>query len=178
MARKLRTHELGRADVLQYEKMDKLPLVVVLDNVRSCNNIGSFFRTSDAMLINSIHLCGYTATPPNKDIHKTALGAEDTVSWKHFDTTEESVQQLKKEGYAIFAVEQVEHSTKLPDFKANAYNKIALVFGNEVKGVQQSIIDSCDGAIEIPQFGTKHSFNVSVSAGIVLWDIFKQMHLE
>ncbi|MFV0365785.1 MAG: RNA methyltransferase [Mangrovibacterium sp.] len=175
MHKKLRTHELGRVDAQQYEQIEKIPIVVVLDNVRSCNNIGSFFRTSDAMLIQSIHLCGYTATPPNKDIHKTALGAEDTVNWQHVETTEESVAQLKADGFTVFAIEQVQNSIMLPDFDATAYQKIALVFGNEVKGVQQTVIDMCDGAIEIPQFGTKHSFNVSVSAGIVLWDIFKQM---
>ncbi|MFV0554567.1 MAG: RNA methyltransferase [Mangrovibacterium sp.] len=175
MHKKLRTHELNRVDAQQYEKIEKFPLVVVLDHVRSCNNIGSFFRTGDAMLLECIHLCGYTATPPNKDIHKTALGAEDTVAWKHFEHTEDSVAQLKAEGYSVFAVEQVANSIMLPDFDAPAHKKIALVFGNEVKGVQQSVIDLCDGAIEIPQFGTKHSFNVSVSAGIVLWDIFKQM---
>lgn len=175
MNRKLRTHELGRVDAQQYEKIAKFPIVVVLDNVRSCNNIGSFFRTADAMLIQSIHLCGYTATPPNKDIHKTALGAEDSVVWKHVENTEDSVDQLHAEGYTVFAIEQVENSTMLPDFDATQYEKIALVFGNEVKGVQQGVIDKCDGSIEIPQFGTKHSFNVSVSAGIVLWDIFKQM---
>ncbi|MFV0289672.1 MAG: RNA methyltransferase [Mangrovibacterium sp.] len=175
MHKKLRTHELGRVDVNQYEQLTKFPLVVVLDHVRSCNNIGSFFRTADAMLIDSIHLCGYTATPPNKEIHKTALGAEDSVLWKHFQTTEESVDLLKADGYAVFAVEQVQNSIMLPDFDAKKQGKIALVFGNEVKGVQQSVIDKCDGVIEIPQFGTKHSFNVSVSAGIVMWDIFKQL---
>lgn len=174
--RKLRTHELQRVDAPTYEQLPKVPIVVVLDQLRSCNNIGSFFRTGDALRIACIHLCGYTATPPHKDIHKTALGAEDTVSWKHFEQTEDSVSQLKSEGYAVFAVEQVENSIMLPDFDARKCGKIALVFGNEVKGVQQSVVDLCDGAIEIPQYGTKHSFNVSVSAGIVLWDIFKQIH--
>ncbi len=173
--RKLRTHELNRIDANGYNKLAKVPLVVVLDNIRSCNNIGSFFRTSDAMLVQSIHLCGYTATPPNKDIHKTALGAEDVVHWQYYETTEESVSKLKSEGFSVFAIEQVEGSIMLPNFKAMEHQKIAIVFGNEVKGVQQSVIDMCDGAIEIPQFGTKHSFNVSVSAGIVLWDIFKQL---
>jgi len=152
-----------------------MPLVVVLDNVRSCNNIGSFFRTSDALLIDSIYLCGITATPPNKEIHKTALDAEKTVSWKYFEHTEDAVADLKSKGFTVYAIEQIDKSIMLPEFQPEAGEKIALVFGNEVKGVQQKIVDLCDGAIEIPQFGTKHSFNVSVSAGIVLWDLFKKM---
>jgi len=142
-----------------------------LDNIRSCNNIGSVFRTSDALLIEKVILCGITATPPNKDIHKTALDAEKSVPWEYFEETEDAVQQLKKSGYLVFAVEQVENSISLPDFTPEKDQKLALVFGNEVKGVQQSVVNSCDGAIEIPQYGTKHSFNISVSAGIVLWDL-------
>lgn len=173
--RKLRTHELNRLNPEQYEQTGKMPLVVVLDNVRSCNNIGSFFRTADALLIQSIYLCGITATPPNKEIHKTALDAEKTVNWKYTERTEEAIAALRAEGYTIYAIEQIDKSIMLPDFEPKPGDKIALVFGNEVKGVQQKVVDLCDGAIEIPQFGTKHSFNVSVSAGIVLWDIFKKM---
>ncbi len=174
--RKLRTHELGRISAEEYQSSDKKPVVVVLDNIRSCNNIGSFFRTGDALLIEALHLCGITATPPNKEIHKTALDAEKSVAWKYFEHTEDSIAELKKEGYKVFAIEQVEDSISLPSFNPKKNEKIALVFGNEVKGVQQKVVDLCDGAIEIPQFGTKHSFNVSVSGGIVLWDIFSKMN--
>ncbi|PTN08382.1 RNA methyltransferase [Mangrovibacterium marinum] len=173
--RKLRTHELNRLNAEEYEQTGKMPLVVVLDNVRSCNNIGSFFRTSDALLVDSIYLCGITATPPNKEIHKTALDAEKTVNWQYFEHTEEAIAKLKEAGFTVYAIEQIDRSVLLPDFTPATDEKVALVFGNEVKGVQQKIVDICDGAIEIPQFGTKHSFNVSVSAGIVLWDIFKKM---
>ena len=171
--RKLRTNELNRLNPEEYGKTGKMPLVVVLDNVRSCNNIGSFFRTSDALLIDSIYLCGITATPPNKEIHKTAWDAEKTVSWQYFEHTEEAIEKLKGDGFTVYAIEQIDNSIMLPEFSPEQDEKIALVFGNEVKGVQQKVVDICDGAIEIPQFGTKHSFNVSVSAGIVLWDIFK-----
>jgi len=170
--RKLRTFELNRLDADQYKKVEKMSVVVILDNIRSCNNIGSVFRTSDALLVNSIYLCGITACPPQKDIHKTALDAEKTVDWKYYKETEEAVFDLKKQGYHIYAVEQVEKSIKLNDFRPEKNEKIGIVFGNEVKGVQQKVVDLCDGAIEIPQFGMKHSFNVSISAGIVLWDIF------
>jgi len=173
--RKLRTNELNRLNPDEYQETGKMPLVVVLDNVRSCNNIGSFFRTSDALLIQSIYLCGITATPPNKEIHKTALDAEKTVNWKYFEHTEDAVADLKNKGFNVYAIEQIDKSIMLPEFEPETGEKIALVFGNEVKGVQQKIVDLCDGAIEIPQFGTKHSFNVSVSAGIVLWDLFKKM---
>lgn len=170
--RKLRNNELGRLNTDQYRQAEKMPIAVILDNIRSCNNIGSFFRTSDALLIEKIYLCGITATPPNAEIHKTALDAEKTVEWEYFSDTEELVIQLISEGYKIFAIEQVENSIMLPDFDPTQYEKIAIVFGNEVKGVQQKVINRCNGSIEIPQFGTKHSFNVSVSAGIVLWDLF------
>jgi len=173
--RKLRTHELNRLNPEEYRETDKMPIVVILDNVRSCNNIGSFFRTSDALLIDSIYLCGITATPPNKEIHKTALDAEKAVNWKYFEQTEDAVLDLKKDGFQVYAIEQIDKSIMLPDFSPKPDEKLALVFGNEVKGVQQKIVNLCDGAIEIPQFGTKHSFNVSVSAGIVLWDLFKKM---
>lgn len=173
--RKLRTHELGRVDPEHYEQLEKMPVVVVLDQVRSGNNVGSVFRTADALLIRSLFLCGITATPPGRDIRKTALGAEKTVHWSYFPHTEDAVQVLKQDGYKVFAVEQVEGSTLLPDFHPPKMEKLALIFGNEVKGVQQKVINLCDGAIEIPQFGTKHSFNVSVSAGIILWDIFNKI---
>lgn len=169
--RKLKNSELDRLSVEEYKEVAKTPITVVLDNIRSCNNIGSVFRTSDALLIEKVMLCGITATPPNKDIHKTALDAEKSVSWEYFEETEEAVLRLKEAGYRVFAVEQVENSILLPDFTPSRDEKLALVFGNEVKGVQQSVIDICDGAIEIPQYGTKHSFNISVSAGIVLWDL-------
>jgi len=172
--RKLRTFELNRLNEDQYKKAEKMPLVVILDNIRSCNNIGSVFRTSDALLVKSLYLCGITACPPQKDIHKTALDAEKTVVWKYYKETEDAVIDLKKQGNRIYAVEQVEKSIKLNDFSPERNEKIGIVFGNEVKGVQQKVVDICDGAIEIPQFGMKHSFNVSISAGIVLWDIFSK----
>jgi len=175
--RKLKNSELDRLSVDEYHEIEKSPIVVVLDNIRSCNNIGSVFRTSDALLIEKVFLCGITATPPNKEIHKTALDAEKSVLWEYFDETETAVSWLKENGYLIFAVEQVEGSILLPDFKPEKNRKFALVFGNEVKGVQQSVVDLCHGAIEIPQFGTKHSFNISVSAGIVLWDLVSKLRL-
>ena len=172
---KLKINELDRLSAEEYKNSKKTPLVVVLDNIRSCNNIGSVFRKSDALLIEKIYLCGITATPPNKEIHKTALDAEKSVDWEYFGKTEEAIKKLKQEGFKIFAVEQVENSIPLPDFQPGKNEKLALVFGNEVKGVQQKVVNLCNGAIEIPQYGTKHSFNVSVSAGIVLWDIFQKM---
>jgi tRNA G18 (ribose-2'-O)-methylase SpoU len=173
--RKLKNSELDRLSVEEYQETAKSPVTVVLDNIRSCNNIGSVFRTSDALLIEKVILCGITATPPNKEIHKTALDAEKSVPWQYFEETEDAVTQLKESGYQTFAVEQVENAIMLPDFKPEKGAKLALVFGNEVKGVQQSVVDLCDGAIEIPQFGTKHSFNISVSAGIVLWDLVSKI---
>jgi tRNA G18 (ribose-2'-O)-methylase SpoU len=176
--RKLRNSELNRISVEEFKKTEKTPLVVVLDNIRSCNNIGSVFRTSDALLIEKIYLCGITATPPNKDIHKTALDAEKSVEWEYVENTEDVVEKLKNEGYKVYAIEQVENSISLPGFKPAKNEKTAIVFGNEVKGVKQSVINICDGSIEIPQFGTKHSFNISVSAGIVLWDIFQKLRYK
>ncbi len=173
--RKLKNSELNRIDIDTFKTTGKTPVVVVLDNIRSCNNIGSVFRTSDALLVESIYLCGYTATPPNKDIHKTALDAEKSVDWKYFNDTSDAVTELKNNGYKVYAIEQVDKSILLPDFLPEADEKIAIIFGNEIKGVQQKVIDLCDGAIEIPQYGTKHSFNISVSAGIVLWDLFNKM---
>jgi len=169
--RKLKNSELDRLSVEEYQEIEKTPITVILDNIRSCNNIGSVFRTSDALLIEKIILCGITATPPNTEIHKTALDAEKSVPWEYFEDTETAVIKLKENGYCVFAVEQVENSIMLPDFTPIKDQKLALVFGNEVKGVQQTVINICDGAIEIPQYGTKHSFNISVSAGIVLWDL-------
>ena len=173
--RKLRNPELNRLTPEAYKQTEKLPLVVVLDNIRSCNNIGSVFRTSDALLIEKVILCGITATPPNAEIHKTALDAEKTVAWEYFEKTEDAVLQLQQNGYKVYALEQVENSISLQEFQPADVEKIAIVLGNEVKGVQQSVVNLCNGSIEIPQFGTKHSFNVSVSAGIVLWDIFQKL---
>lgn len=177
--RKLKNSELGRLSVEEYKVVEKTPVTVVLDNIRSCNNIGSVFRTSDALLIEKIVLCGITATPPNKEIHKTALDAEMSVPWEYAEETEAAVVALKNAGYLIYAVEQVENSIPLPEFRPEKNQRLALVFGNEVKGVQQSVVDLCHAAIEIPQYGTKHSFNVSVSAGIVLWDVvYKLRNME
>ncbi|MBN2806077.1 MAG: RNA methyltransferase [Prolixibacteraceae bacterium] len=173
--RKLKNSELKRLDLDQFKQTAKIPVIVVLDNVRSCNNIGSVFRTSDALLVEAIYLCGFTATPPNKEIHKTALDAENSVDWKYFSKTEDAVNELTAAGYKVFAIEQVVNAVMLPDFVVQPGDQLALVFGNEVKGVQQKVVDLCKGAIEIPQYGTKHSFNISVSAGIVLWDIFNKI---
>ena len=173
--RKLNNEELPRLSVDEFKVAGKIPVVVVLDHVRSCNNVGSIFRTSDALLIEKIYLCGITATPPDKEIHKTALGSENTVDWEYFKTTEEIIEILKNKGYTIIAIEQVEGSIELQDYVPSPNEKLALIFGNEVKGVQQEVVNLCDKTIEIPQFGTKHSFNISVSAGIVLWEIFKKV---
>ena len=157
----------------EFKKSDKTPLVVVLDHVRSLYNVGSIFRTADAFRLAGLCLCGITAQPPNPEIHKTALGAEDSVSWKYFERTEDAVNWLKSLGYKVMAVEQCEGSTLLSSkFKVQS-SKLAIVLGNEVKGVQQQVVDLCDGCLEIPQYGTKHSMNVSVTAGIVIWEIFK-----
>ena len=170
--RKLLNSELKRKTVDDFKKADKLPVVIVLDNVRSMNNIGSVFRTADAFLVNSIYLCGITATPPHRDIQKTALGATDSVNWKYFKDTQLAVSELKQEGYKIYSLEQVEESISLLGFNPDLNDKIAFVFGHEIKGVAQEIIDFSDQSIEIPQLGTKHSFNISVSTGIVLWDYY------
>lgn len=173
--RKLRNIELNRLSVDEYKQSQKTPIVVVLDNIRSCNNIGSVFRTSDALLVEKIYLCGITATPPNNEIRKTALDAEKSVNWEYVEHTEDLITLLQKDSFEVYAIEQVENSVMLPDFVPGKDKKVALVFGNEVKGVKQSVVDLCNGSIEIPQYGTKHSFNISVSAGIVLWDIFQKM---
>ncbi len=151
-----------------------MPLVVVLDNVRSLHNVGSVFRTSDAFLVEKIYLCGITSVPPNAEIHKTALGAEFSMDWEYAESTENVVDDLKKRGYHVYAIEQVEKSIMLPELQLDATKKYAIILGNEVKGVQQEVINLCDASIEIPQYGTKHSLNVSVTAGIVVWDFFKK----
>ena len=175
--RKLKNSELNRLSVESYKKASKIPLIVVLDNIRSLNNIGSVFRTSDAFLIEKIYLCGITACPPHRDIHKTALGATDSVSWEYRESTVDLVREIKANGIKVMSVEQAEHSVMLHDFEVSEDKRIAVVFGNEVKGVQQEVVDQCDGCIEIPQFGTKHSLNVSVSCGVVLWDLYSKMKL-
>ena len=167
--KKLTIEELNRCTVEEFQQAEKLPVVVVLDNVRSLYNIGSVFRTADAFRIKEIILCGITATPPHVEIHKTALGAENSVKWRYFNNTLEAVAQLKKENYEIWAVEQVENSQSLQNFNFSKDKKYAVILGHEVKGVQQEVVNECKGAIEIPQFGTKHSLNVSVSIGVVLW---------
>ncbi len=167
--RKLLNEELNRLTTEEYKEAEKLPIAVVLDNVRSLNNIGSVFRTSDAFLLSRIYLCGITATPPHREIHKTALGAEESVDWQYFEETTDAVKALKAEGYTIISVEQVENSISLETFAITPGEKYAFIFGNEVKGVQQEVIDLSDSCIELPQFGTKHSFNISVTVGIVLW---------
>ena len=158
-----------------FRESKKLPLVVVLDHIRSLNNVGSVFRTSDAFRVECIYLCGITATPPHPEMHKTALGAEFTVDWKYVDNCVEAVDNLKKEGYTVYSVEQAEGSIMLDELSLDRTKKYAVVMGNEVKGVQQEVIDHSDGCIEIPQYGTKHSLNVSVTAGIVIWDLFKKL---
>lgn len=168
--RKLKVTEMNRLTVEEFKTSRKLPLVVVLDGVRSLHNIGAVFRTSDAFLVNRICLCGITATPPHPEIHKTALGAELTVDWKYFKETKDAVNELHDEGYTVYAIEQCEGSMMLDKFVPEEDRKYAIVLGNEVKGVQQEVVDMCDGCIEIPQYGTKHSLNVSVTAGIVLWE--------
>lgn len=172
--RKLKVTEMGRLSVAEFRDSEKQPIVVVLDHVRSLYNVGSVFRSSDAFRIEGVFLCGITARPPHPEIHKTALGAEESVPWKYFERTEDAVSLLKEEGYTILAIEQCEGSTMLQDFERQPDRKYAIVLGNEVKGVQQQIVDSCDGCLEIPQFGTKHSLNVSVAAGIVLWHLSKK----
>ena len=167
--RKLKLDELGRVSAEEYKVIEKHPIVVVLDNVRSMHNVGAVFRTSDAFLIDKIYLCGITATPPHKEIHKTAIGAENSVDWEYVKDSNELVAKLKEDGYQIVTIEQTEGSVLLNEFEVDQSQKYAIVMGNEVDGVQQSIIDQCDTCIEIPQSGTKHSLNVSVCTGIILW---------
>lgn len=173
--RKLQNSELNRLSISAFKEVEKLPILVILDNVRSLNNIGSFFRTGDAFLISGIYLCGISATPPNKDIHKTALGATESVDWRYFEDSITAIKTAREAGYRIISIEQTEDSVALLDFEVKLDEKYALVFGHEVKGVDQQVVDLSDWCIEIPQHGTKHSFNVSVSAGIVLWDFYQKI---
>ena len=176
--RKLKNSELSRLSVEEFKKAAKIPVAVVLDNVRSLHNIGAVFRTSDAFLAEVIHLCGITATPPHKDIHKTALGATDSVDWKYFEETSASIGELRKASFTIAAVEQTDDSIPLDEFIAEPDQKYAFVFGHEIRGIQQEIVNLSDIRIDIPQLGTKHSLNISVCAGIVLWEVFKQLKLQ
>ena len=182
--RKLRTIEMNRISVEEFREAEKLPLIVVLDDVRSMYNIGSVFRTCDAFRVEAIYLCGITACPPHQEIHKTALGAEDSVRWRYFETAEQAVEQLHQDGYFVWSVEQCEGSTKLQDLNSNENpslregHRVGVIFGNEVKGVHQEVIDMSDGCLEIPQFGTKHSMNVSVTAGIVIWEFARRFLLS
>lgn len=177
--RKLKITEMNRLTVDEFKKAEKLPLVVVLDEVRSLHNIGAVFRTSDAFLVERIYLCGITATPPHPEMHKTALGAELTVDWSYFKNTQDAVDELHRNGFTVLAIEQCQGSCMLDDLQLDRDKKYAIVMGNEVKGVQQTVVDACDGCIEIPQYGTKHSLNVSVTAGIVLWEFAnKLMHFR
>ncbi len=173
--RKLSMDELNRISKDEFKEAEKLPIIIVLDNIRSLSNVGAFFRTADAFRIKALYLCGITACPPHREIHKTALGADETVEWRYFDTTEAACQTLKAESYRIFAVEQIEGSIPLQEFRFEP--QTAYLLGNEVEGVSEEALPYCDGAIELPQEGTKHSLNVSVCAGIVMWEAFKKLHL-
>jgi tRNA G18 (ribose-2'-O)-methylase SpoU len=171
--RKLTMDELGRKTPSEFRESPKIPLMVVLDNIRSMHNVGSVFRTADAFLLQGIYLCGYTPRPPHRDIHKTALGATDTVEWKYWHSTDQAVRALKDDGYFLAAIEQTENSVPLQDFNPAVAGKMALIFGNEVEGIQDSVLKMADCSIEIPQLGMKHSLNISVAAGIVLWELAK-----
>ena len=177
MNRKKLVTEMGRINGDDFRNAEKLPLVVVLDNVRSLHNVGSVFRTSDAFRVECIMLCGITATPPSAEIHKTALGAEDVVDWKYYESTMDAVAELRSQGYRVYSIELCQGSISLQDFVTAPGERYAVVLGNEVKGVQQDVVDASDGAIEIPQFGTKHSLNVSVTAGMVIWEFAKKLGL-
>lgn len=176
--RKLENSELERKSIADFKEAQKTPIIIVLDDIRSLHNIGSVFRTADAFLIEKIYLCGITATPPNKEIHKTALGATETVAWEHHKEVLEVIEDLKNDQVTVLAIEQVEGAVLLQDFVVDTSKKYALVFGNEVFGVSQKAVGLCDGCIEIPQLGTKHSLNISVSAGIVIWDLFSKMKFQ
>ena len=173
--RKLKNSELDRLNVDEFKSAKKTPLIIILDNIRSLNNIGSVFRTSDAFLIEQIYLCGITATPPHNDIRKTALGSTETVNWEYVENTIGIVNKLKTDGIKVISIEQAERATMLNDFRPETNQKYALIFGNEVKGVAQDVVDASDVIIEIPQFGTKHSLNISVSCGVVVWDVFSKL---
>lgn len=175
--KKLKITEMNRLDKEEFKAANKIPLLIILDNIRSLHNVGAIFRTSDAFRIEKIILCGITATPPQIEIHKTALGAEDTVDWIYNKDTLEAVLEVKKQGYKVCAIEQAKGSIMLNEFSAQKHEKLAIIMGNEVKGVQQTVIDQCDVCLEIPQYGTKHSLNVSVTTGIVIWDLFNKISL-
>ena len=172
MREKLSMQQLGRISVDEYKSSEKSPLIIIVDNVRSMHNVGSIFRTSDAFLVEKIYLCGITPTPPHREIQKTALGATESVDWQYVENTLDVINQLKKEGWTILALEQTTNSVMLDELKVEKGEKIAIVLGNEVEGVNQEVINLCHKAVEIPQFGTKHSFNVSVSCGIMLWQVY------
>ena len=172
--RKLRNNELERKSIEDFQNANKSPFVLVLDNVRSFHNVGSVFRTADAFLVEAVYLCGITAKPPHRDINKTALGATESVYWEYFNETFEAIERLKRDNYKLLAVEQTENSIALNSFVPDINEKYALIFGHEVKGVDQKIIDACDGSLEIPQTGTKHSLNISVSVGVVVWDLYSK----
>lgn len=174
--RKLNTDELNRISKEDFEQAEKTPIIIVLDNIRSLSNVGAFFRTADAFRIEELFLCGITACPPHREIHKTALGADETVKWRYFKTTEAACDQLKAEGYEIYAVEQIEGSAALQEFEFKPHT--AYILGNEVEGVSEEALPFCDGAVELPQEGTKHSLNVSVCAGIIMWEAFEQLRLK
>ena len=176
--RKIRTIEMQRLSIEEFKEADKLPLIVVLDDVRSMYNVGSVFRTCDAFRVEAVYLCGISCTPPATEIHKTALGAEDSVNWKYFKTALEAVDELKNEGYQVLSVEQVEHSTKLQTFIPQEGQRYAVILGNEVKGVHQKVVDASDGCLEIPQLGTKHAMNVSVTAGIIIYKFAETLILR
>lgn len=176
--RKLKITEMNRLTVDEFKQADKMPLVVVLDDVRSLHNVGAVFRTSDAFRVEAICLCGITATPPQPEIHKTALGAEDSVAWTYYKDTADAVGDLKRAGYTVYGVEQAEGSTMLDHLTLDPSGRYAVVLGNEVKGVRQDVIDLCDGCLEIPQYGTKHSLNVSVTAGIVIWECARKLIIK
>jgi 23S rRNA (guanosine2251-2'-O)-methyltransferase len=171
--RKLGMDELNRKSVNEFRQSEKTPVVVVLDNIRSMHNVGSVFRTADAFLLKGVYLCGYTPQPPHRDIHKTALGATETVDWRYFSTTVDAVRSLKEEGYTVFAVEQTAGSIPLPEFTLPVSGPLGVVFGNEVSGVGEEALGLCDGSVEIPQWGMKHSLNISIAAGIVLWELVR-----
>ena len=176
--RKLKLKELNRIGIEQFKILDKLPIVLVLDNIRSAMNIGSFFRTADAFALKKIYICGISATPPHKEINKTAIGATDSMDWEYKKTTKECLNELKNQGYTITGIEQIDNSILLHEYAPSKDKKHALVFGNEVNGISDDILDLLDNAVEIPQFGTKHSFNVAVSGGIVLWHYFIKMRIS
>lgn len=172
--RKLRTIEMQRLSVDEFHEAPKMPLIVVLDDVRSLHNVGSVFRSADAFRVEAVYLCGITATPPHPEIHKTALGGEDSVAWRYFPTATEAIESLHNDGFFVYSIEQVEGSTKLQNLQLDTDRRYAVVLGNEVKGVHQEVVDMSDGCLEIPQFGTKHSLNVSVTAGMVIWEVAKK----